>query len=201
MILTYKDGKKDKIHIYIDQEYSLTVDRDFFLSQGIKNGYEISCDELNELTSKINARRAFNKAVDLLSRRDHSKKELSDKLKQKGFGSDFDEVFEKLESYGYLDDERFARNYTKQLIEFKSFGKMRIKQELFKKGIDRDLISEILEEIQIDENDLVDLIERKYKRNLYDEKGVKRTFNTLVRLGYSYSEIKSALSQIQLQED
>lgn len=200
MKLTFKDGKKDKIHIYIEEEYTMTVDRDFFLSQGIKNGYDISCDELNELTNKITTRRAFNKAVDLLSRRDHSKKELSDKLKQKGFGNDFDEVFEKLEGYGYLNDERFARNYVKQLIEFKSFGKMRIKQELFKKGIDRELISEIMEDIEPDEEALVELIERKYKRNLGDEKGVKRTFNTLVRLGYSYSEIKSALSQIQLEE-
>ncbi len=196
MKLTYKDGKKDKIHIYIEEEYTLTVDRDFFLNLGIKNGYDISCDELNELTQKITTRRAFNKAVDLLSRRDHSKKELADKLKQKGYGNDFEEVFEKLESYGYLDDERFARNYVKQLIDFKAFGKMRLKQELIKKGIDRDLISEILEEIEPDEDALVRLIERKYMRNLTDEKGIKRTFNTLVRLGYSYSEIKSVLRRI-----
>lgn len=196
MKLTYKKGKQDKIHISVDGEYSFTVDEAYFLSMGIYNGKEVDSEELEEIKETVNIRRAYNYAVSLLSRRDHSVKELMLKLKQKGFEEGSEEAIEKLIKGGYVSDERFARLYVRELRTLKKYGKKRIEQELYRKGIDRDTVREVLEETDFDESELVTLIERKYGRYLDTEKGVAKAVNGLLRMGYSYGEIRDALRTI-----
>lgn len=59
--------------------------------------------------------------------------------------------------------------------------------------------------MEFSNEDLVALIERKYMRYLSDEKGINKTINALVRLGYSYREIKDALKivseNLEMSED
>lgn len=197
MKLTYKKGKQDKIHISVDGEYSFTVDETYFLSMGIYNGKEIDSEELDEIRETVNVRRAYNYAVSLLSRRDHSERELMSKLTQKGYTDGAEKAIAKLRDGGYVSDERFARLYVRELQTFKKYGKKRIEQELYRKGIDREIISEVLDETDFDESELVSLIERKYGRYLGDEKGVAKTINGLLRMGYSYGEIRSAMNEIK----
>ena len=196
MKLTYKKGKQDKIHISVDGEYCFTVDETYFLSMGIWSGKEVDCEELEEIKQTVMVRRAYNYAVSLLSRRDHSQRELMTKLSQKGYTEGAEEAIRKLRDGGYVSDERFARLYVRELRTFKKYGKRRIEQELYRKGIDREIIREVLEETDFDEDELVSLIQRKYGRYLLDEKGVAKTINSLLRMGYSYSEIRSALKII-----
>ena len=196
MKLTYKKGKQDKIHISVDGEYSFTVDETYFLSMGIYNGKEVDSDELEEIRETVNVRRAYNYAVSLLARRDHSEKELMEKLSHKGYTDGAEVAIEKLRNSGYVSDERFAKLYVRELRSLKKYGKRRIEQELYRKGIDRDIISEVLDETDFDESELVTLIERKYSRYLGDEKGIQKTINSLVRMGYGYGEIRDALKTI-----
>lgn len=196
MKISYKQGKNNKVHIMIDGEYKMTVDSDFPLLATVHEGSEIDEDELAFLEEEVNVRRAFNKASELLSRRDHSEKELLIKLRQKGFAEGAQAAIEKLRNYGYVNDERFAFSYASELQRLKHFGKRRIEQELFKKGIDREIVSEVLDSLEFDENELCELIIRKYYRNLETEKGVQKTINALLRAGYGFGEIKDALSQI-----
>lgn len=180
----------------VDGEYKMTVDADFPLLASVHDGAEIGEDELAFLEEEVNVRRAFNKASDLLSRRDHSEKELLTKLRQKGFAEGAEAAIEKLRDYGYVNDERFAASYAAELKRLKHFGKRRIEQELFKKGVDREIISDVLDSLEFDENELCELITRKYYRNLETEKGVQKTINALLRAGYGFGEIKDALSLI-----
>ncbi len=196
MKLTYKKGKQDKIHISVDGEYCFTVDETYFLSMGIWNGKEVDVDELEEIRQTVSVRRAYNYAVNLLSRRDHSERELMTKLTQKGYNEGAEEAVKKLRDSGYVSDERFARLFVRELQIFKKYGKRRIEQELYRKGIDREIIRGILEETDFDESELVSLIRRKYGRYLSDEKGVAKTINGLLRMGYSYGEIRDALKTI-----
>ena len=193
MKLTYKKGKGDKIHIYINGEYALTVDELYFASLYLKDGQEIDDEEFAALESAVNIRRAYNCAVSLLSRRDHSKKELLTKLREKGFSAGAVQALEKLEQGGYIDDERFCRLSASELVRLKGYGKRRVEQELYRKGIDRDVINNVLDEITFDSDALSDIIKRKYLDKMSDEKGRQRAFNALIRLGYSYGEIRDAL--------
>ncbi|MBR2315402.1 MAG: regulatory protein RecX [Clostridia bacterium] len=197
MLLTYEKGKADKIHISIDGNYTMTVDSTYWYGLGIKNKTEINEEELAQLKNRVNSRRAFNKAVELISRREHSRKEIITKLTQRSYGEVASEVADELERLGYLNDERFAAMYAKELKHRKNMGKRRIAQELYLKGISRDIIESVMDEI--DENpveDIIEIINRKYRRYLGDEKGCNRTVNALIRLGYGYSDIKTALKSV-----
>ena len=81
MKITYSSGKNNKIHISTDGEYRFTVDASFWFSLCIYQGAELSEEEVAELEEKIGVRRAFNKGMDFISRRSHSKKELIENAK------------------------------------------------------------------------------------------------------------------------
>ncbi|MBQ6873670.1 MAG: regulatory protein RecX [Clostridia bacterium] len=202
MLLTYEKGRADKIHISIDGTYTMTVDATYWYGLGIKNKTEINEEELAQLKSRVNSRRAFNKAIELISRREHSRKEIVTKLTQRGFAEVAEDVADELERLDYLDDERFAGMYAKELKQRKSMGKRRIAQELYLKGISRDIIEIVTEEInESPVEEIIEIINRKYLRYLGDEKGRTRTVNALVRLGYGYSDIKNALNTVSDEVD
>ena len=196
-VLTLQTGKNGKVHLLLDGTYAMTADSDFVSFSGLYNNMNLDDEALTALTQAVNARRAFNKASELLERRDHSEYELLQKLRQKGFADGAEDAIEKLKSYGYVDDSRFALRYAQELQRLKKYGKRRIEQELYRKGIDRDIIRDTLDGLTYDEETLPALIERKYSRQLDTEQGVKKTVAALQRLGYSYGEIRDALQRIQ----
>ena len=197
MKINFKPGKGNKMHIYIDGEYRLTADCDFVFTCGFDNNSEISDEELAFLTDEVNSRRAFLKACDLLALRDHSSRELLMKLRQKGYGEGAEQAVEKLMEEGYVDDERFARAYAAELVRVKHFGTRRIVTELLKKGIDPSLARDIADETEVDEDEILVALKRKYGRCLDTEKGVRRAVNGLAAMGYGYSEIKQAIETIK----
>ncbi len=196
-VLTLRPGKNNKVHLLLDGEYAMTADSDFVAFSGLCDNMILDDEALADLQGKVNARRAFNKASDLLALRDHSEKELLQKLRQKGFADGAEEAMEKLKSYGYLDDSRFALRFAQELQRVKHYGKKRIEQELYRKGVSREVVSDTLEQLDFDEDALPALIERRYLRQLDTEKGVQKTVAALQRMGYSFGEIRDALQKVQ----
>lgn len=200
MKINFQPGKGNKIHIMVDGEYLMTSNTDFIALSKIEENREITEEELAAFQKAVNSNRAFNKAADLLSRRDHSSKELLQKLRQKGFSEGAEEAIERLSCLGYIDDRKFAERYADELKRVKKYGKRRIRDALYQKGIDSEIIDGIVSEMEIDNDELVRIIERKYRRYLGDEKGIRKTFAALTRMGYSFSEIKEALNAVAKEE-
>ena len=200
MKITAKSGRKDKIHIYIDGEYRLTVDEIFWFSCGYISGDEINEEELTAFEEAAGSRRAFNSALNSLDYRDHSEKEIRAKLKRK-YGAEYvDEAVEKLIDLDLINDQRYAENYARELFEHKKFGKIRIKSELIAKGIASDIASDAVNSLFEDEEPdniqrIVDIIEKKYYNRMNDEVGRKKGFSALQRMGYSFSDIREAMSE------
>lgn len=198
MKLTVKEGKANKIHIYVDEEYRTTVDSDYWYSEKYRNLKEINEEELTELLDSVSFRRAYNKGLDLLSRRPYGVKELIKKLCEKGHEKDASQkACERLLELGLLNDEEYARILSDDLINRKNYGIKRVKQELAFRGISREIIENTIDSLDNDaENRIILVIKKKYLNKLNDEKGRKRAIDGLMRLGFSYSEIKSALKQV-----
>ena len=118
-------------------------------------------------TTKTNSssKSAFNSALRILTRRDHSRYELVLKLKQRGFSSnDIDHAVSTCEEYDYINDERTAAVYIRQLKR-KGYGKKRIQLELKKKGLRGDRILKILDE-NVSETNERESAERMLTKNL-----------------------------------
>ena len=211
MKLTAKPGKGEKIHLSLDGEYIATVNADYWFTCGIKSGAEITPEQLDELLSESARRKMMNKALDLLSMRDYSRRELSDKLVTKAWEKkeqkDMDlgslkqqasDICDRLEELGLLNEERFARSYVDELLRRKHLSKSGLKTALIQKGVQRDIIETVLEEVEVDPVEQVrELLATKFKtRDLSDEKQRTRTVNALLRLGYRYGEINAAMDGI-----
>ena len=208
MKLTAKPGKGEKIHLSLDGEYIATVNADYWFTCGIRSGSEVTPEQLEELLTESARRKMMNKALDLLSMRDYSRRELSDKLVTKAWEKkeqkDMDlgslkqqasDICDRLEELGLLNEERFARSYVDELLRRKHLSKSGLKTALIQKGVQRDIIETVLEEVEVDPVEQVrELLATKFKtRDLSDEKQRTRTVNALLRLGYRFSEINAAM--------
>lgn len=200
MKITAKQGKGTKIHISIDGEYLLTVDEDFWFSSGYISGDEIDDGDLAAFKEAAGSRLAFNSAMFSLDIRDHSEREIRQKLSRKFDEQSVDSAVEKLIDLGLINDRRYAELLTRELFERKKYGKSRVRSELFKRGIASDIISEVIdsyeEESQTDNVErIVDIIRKKYYNKMVDEKSRQKVVAALVRLGYSFSDIRQAMRE------
>ena len=205
MKITAKQGKGKKIHIHIDGEYLLTVDEDFWFSSGFISGDEIDDGDLAAFKEAAGSRLAFNSAMFSLDLRDHSERELRNKLSRKFDEASVNSAIEKLIDLGLVNDRRYAEMLVRELYERKKYGKNRVRSELYKRGIDSVIINEVIEEYENEfETDnvktIVDIIRKKYYNKLVDEKSRQKVVAALVRLGYSFSDIRQAMSDFSSDE-
>lgn len=199
MIISHSHGRGKKIHILIDNEYQITTDEDFWAENFIKDGTEIDDNEWLNLVERINFKKAVNKCYDLLSRRDHSVKELKTKLLRTVDEKSADKAINKMLDYGYLDDEKYAVKLVDYLSNTKNMSRNHIKQEMFKRGVPSDIINNTLADIEIDNvASIIELLNSKYRNKLNADNGKDKVIASLMRKGFSYSDIMSAFEELEI---
>ncbi len=147
---------------------------------------------------------AVKKAADLISYGDNSKKRLSEKLRQRGFDRDISaEAAEYVERAGLINESRQLEHSVEQLAA-RGYGPTRIKQELIKKGISREVISEELEE-KLCEIDFDEILSKVISKKVSEDKlgsdpeGRKyfdKMTAMLVRYGFSASNVRRRLREL-----
>ena len=136
----------------------------------------------------------YNKALDLLSRREHSRKELYIKLtKRFDCKDEINLTLDQLEENNLLCDSRFTEEYVHSRRR-KGFGPVKISMELEKRGVKDSLISSEIDKF----NDWDKLAELSFKKRFPD--GVSKNFkelqkqkNFLTNKGFSFYQIESVL--------
>ncbi len=151
---------------------------------------------------KNDFQKAVNVCLRLFKYRLRSKKELEDRLRQKGFSRQaISKAVRYFEEIGLIDDRTFAQAWIDARIN-KGLGSVRIKKELAEKGIAAELAESLIED-KLRETSLNEqaakLIEARFKttvRQTGREKAKKRFFTFLVRRGFpydiAYEEVKKA---------
>ena len=198
MVITAIEPRRKSLSaIYIDGEFAVKLDTETVLSEHLKAGMEIDDERLHTLIKTSDARRAKEKALWLISYRDHSEGELRQKLR-KDYGEEaVDKAIEKLKELGLISDENFAKKYAESLSH-KHLSQRQIQQKLRLKGIDKELTTETVEELDLDEKqEIKALIEKKYINKLSDEAALRRTVAALQRRGFSYSDIRSVINEFR----
>ncbi len=138
---------------------------------------------------------AKNYAVYLLEKRDYGETELFKKISEKYTEEDAAEAVAYVVERGYVNDEKYARRLAEKY--FISYGKKRVSEELFRKGLGREVISNAIEEAY-DENREIEkitkLINQKTKNTFPQGKKERdKLFAFLFRKGFSASEITETL--------
>ena len=146
---------------------------------------------------------ATRKAMRLLEHMDRTEKGLRDKLRQSGFSPDaVDAALAYVQSYGYIDDSRYARTYIAYRMDSKS--RQKIIQELIGKAVDKETaVAAWEEEAALNSPDertlLIRTVEKKYAPGTeLDEKEMRRLYGYLVRRGFQFSDISSVLEEMEI---
>lgn len=195
LITAVEPRRKAMSALYLDGEFVMNLDTRTLIENRFDVGREIDDEDLREIIGLSNERRAKEKALWLISYRDHSKKELADKIKRTCDDEAAEKAVERMEELGLVNDEVFAERYARKLLFTKHMSKNSAVYELARKGIDRELSEEILDGIEVDDREQIRaVIEKKY-RVINDEKTKRRAFSALQRLGYRFDDIRSVLEE------
>ena len=141
-------------------------------------------------------------ALMYLGYRDRTVKEMRTKLKSKGYP---EEVIERvliiLSKSDLLNDERFAKNYSRSKIELRSWGPERLRVELYAKGIEKEQIEETIKNVyeEYSQYDLIrDLLAKRLKsKESTDKKDMKKHIDYLKRRGFQWDTIRGVISDIE----
>jgi regulatory protein len=187
----------NRFNVFLDEVYSFTLsDLDLSMS-GLREGQELSTDEVEKYAQNAKEAKAYALALRYLGIRVRSRRELTEYLNRKNCAGDEIEVaLERLEGLGLVDDEAFAAAWIADRLAVRPRSRMRLAQELAAKGVARDIIDVALEEIEPEREleTLKGVIERKMRSTGYEDR--KKLVAYLQRQGYRWSLIKEALEQL-----
>lgn len=187
--------KKNLYGIYVDYEFLFALYFKEIRQYSLEENQEITKEFIENIGQDIIIPRAKKKAMDLLLCRDRTKEELRTKLKENHFPSSFiNMAIDYVESYGYINDQRYVENYLICYQEKKS--KRQIEFDLVKKGISKSLIKECMEQGEWNEVDiLLPLVQKRcFGKDIQDEKERQKQYAYFLRRGFSYENIKKAFT-------
>ena len=197
LITAIEPRRKGLSALFIDGEFVMNLDTQALLENRFDVGRELDDDELKEMIELSNERRAKEKALWLISYRDHSKKELKEKIQRTCDSDAAEKAVERMEELGLVNDEVFAQRYARKLLLQKKMTRRAAAFELSRKGIDKETAEAVLEDIDVDYRENIrEIIEKKY-RNIGDEKIKRRAVAALQRLGYGWDDIRAVLDEYE----
>jgi regulatory protein len=139
---------------------------------------------------------ARERAINLLARREHSRKELNDKLLQKGFEQpEITEALDSLQAKNWLSDQRFTESWIRHRVNTKH-GKLKICYELTLKGVNKTIINQTLNDLSLDWFEVaVKAWHKKYRKLPIDHTERAKQIRYLNSRGFSFDEANYALEQ------
>lgn len=190
-----------RVNIFLDGEYSFSLDLDNFGQLGLKVGKELNQEEIDEIIKKSEFQKAFDKTLNFAMRRPRSNKEIKDYFRRKEIDiSIHQNIIDRLIRLELLDDQKFAKWWVEQRLQFKNKSKKDITFELRQKGLDSQIIKNVLDDSEIDELKIAKVLisKKEYKWQKYDEKTRKQKISQyLAGKGFNWDIINSAVDLIQ----
>ena len=138
---------------------------------------------------------AKERALAMLDRRDYSCAELLRKLKEKGEDeTEAAAAVERLAELGFVDDARYAPIIVRRCAA-KGYGPQRVRQELMRRGIPKELWDEAMAEMPVQDETVDLLLRSRLKSARPDRAELKRASDYLLRRGYGWDDIRAALAR------
>jgi regulatory protein len=209
--LSAQQANDQRVNVFVDGVYTLSLDLYQVAEFGIRVGKEYSEQELQELEEESAFGKIYARALEYTMIRPHSEREVRDYLwrktrdtkvrskktgellTRKGVSEKIaNRVLERLIQKGYVDDEKFARFWVENRNQRKGISHRKLEAELRAKGVASDIIADAMQKYPRDEkSEILKIIEKKSKK--YDDEN--KLIAYLARQGFSYDAIKDALAE------
>jgi regulatory protein len=163
---------------------------------GLRTGDDLDGQTIDKLKSAEAETRAKNIAINYLSYRQRSSKEVVVHLTKKGFDQECaEDVTQHLQTLKMIDDDRFAHAFVRDRLKRKPTGQALLRQQLLVKGISSVMTDKVLAELispQSQQASALQAAKRKIQltqttaKKIDAEKRKKRILDFLLRRGFSY---------------
>lgn len=201
--ITVQKNNKERYNIFFDDgisgQYAFSVSEDILIKHDLRKGKDVSEEELTDIFYHEEIQKAYNQAIQFLSFRMRSMKEVHDYLSDKGIDEGvIEEVIRRLRERKYINDEEFTALYVKTQLNTTDKGPIILKEALRKKGITDIMIEEIVDKHYLPEIQLEKAISlcHKHKRKGKTLSSIQLKNNLqqmLVRKGYTKEIISKAM--------
>ncbi|HQC70239.1 MAG TPA: RecX family transcriptional regulator [Sedimentibacter sp.] len=199
--IEYQKKNKERFNIYIDDEYGFAVDISILIKYSLKKGMELDDALIDEILLSEEEISVYNYGISVLSRYFKSEYELRLKMKNKGFNPQLiDNAISILKERKYLDDERYCEMFINDKINISKHGVRKIKEALYYKGIDKEIIEEKIKSISAEsEEERALLLGEKKLLNIKENdnrKKMSKLSNYLLGKGFEYETVNKTLRKL-----
>ena len=193
--LTVSEKNHDRFTVGFDDGSELRVKTAQVADFSLYKGRELSDEQYLELCGEAALGASKTRALNMLGRRGMSKGELVTKLRAKGDSGDIAEkTADRMEELGVLNDGEYAACIVRHYAA-KGFGKARIRDELYRRKISRELWDDALDEAGDFEEAAARYLAQKLRGTAPDKNELKKAADALHRRGFSYDEVRSAINE------
>ena len=187
--------KKDRFLVKLEDGSILRVTEEELLRFGLRPGLELDVEDLEALRASAGGSGAKAQAASIIGSRALSKRELTRRLVKKGSEeADAKAAADWLEDIGAVDDAAYAASLARH-YGGRGYGPARVREELRRRGVDRSLWDQALEELPEAAETLDRLIQKKCGGDLADPREKKRVSQALMRRGFDWSDVRAAMGR------
>ena len=188
--------KKDRVLVYLTGGDLLRITPEELLRFGLRPGQELTEDVLEELRRAAARSQTRQRAAELAAGRMLSRKELSDRLVKKGADPrEAQETAQWLADLGAVDDAAYAGVIARHYAAM-GYGPGRVRQELQRRGVPRDLWEDALAQLPDPEEAIDKCLAAKLRGKTPDRATLQRLSAALQRRGFQWQDIRPALARL-----
>jgi len=185
-------------NIFLDGQFAFPVAAEVALKKGLKVGQRLEPSQIEALTSAQTAQSCLEVALRYLNYRPRSEQELRQRLSRRGFDQEtIAQTIQRLKEMGQVNNLAFAQFWVENRQSFRPRSRLRLRQELQVKGVERETIETVVSGLDDETNAY--LVARK-KQNAWAGSDARtwrhRMGAYLSRRGFSYGVIKDALKRL-----
>ncbi len=199
--ITAQTKNKKRCNLFIDGEFFAGISLETVMKERLKVGQEVDQKDLADIISASDKVEAIEKAVSYCSKALKTKKQVKTYLLGKGYSEDVVwHTIDKLVEYNLINDSEYAKRYLETTS--KTQGKRLAEYKLMMKGLKKEDISIVYDDLEIPSKENAKAVAEKYLRNKERTKeNLAKTYRYILSRGFSYEDANYAISAFNNGED
>ncbi len=193
--LVAQKKKPDRVNVYLDGKFAFGLA--VIEAVRLKRGQVLTEADIERLQAADDVEKAREKALQFLSSRPRSEWEVRQNLLKAGYeATTIDRVLDRLRGVALVDDAAFVRYWIDNRAQFRPKGKVALRQELRRKGVDREVIDAVLKESELAEDQAAvqaALAKADRYRQLPRPEFAQKLGAYLARRGFDYETVREAV--------
>jgi regulatory protein len=189
--------QRQRVNLFVDGQYVFSLALSLAQEKGLHAGMAIDEAELQGIRAEDERRTAYDAAINLLSYRPRSEKEMRQRLRRRKVAPEvIDETIERLRASHYLDDAAFAQFWRESRETHSPRSGRLIRSELLSKGVDVDTATSTVEGLD-DEEAAYRAASKRLKSLQGDDYDIfrRRLGGFLTRRGFGYDVVRRVLDR------